>query len=244
MHARLQDFARALRGDGLQLVAPVSSGRAAALWIGRGTAARALRGTATLVVCGSGGRAHWETLAPAQQTRAHPIDAAGWAAIDRALPLLPPRSRRLPNDVAQSFDLRRLAEAAGFGKVSPYLHLLLHPEFGSWVSLRGVVAVPEPIGDVAPTDFDPCTSCDRPCLSSCPAAAYAPEQPFSAQRCGRHRLQEQRPAEPCADFCRVRLACPVGRDHAYSAAEYRHRHRANLASIREYWAHRPPPTEP
>jgi epoxyqueuosine reductase len=65
--------------------------------------------------------------------------------------------------------LKDASVLAGLGVIGKN-NLLVTPEFGSHVRLRGIFmeAELEPTG---PIDFDPCNGCDMPCHSSCPREA-------------------------------------------------------------------------
>lgn len=69
----------------------------------------------------------------------------------------------------------RLADAAGFGTVSPVTGMLLHPEFGPWVRVHDVLLLEgRPFGQVHDASisdqFQPCCKCDgQPCLEPRPA---------------------------------------------------------------------------
>jgi epoxyqueuosine reductase len=66
--------------------------------------------------------------------------------------------------------LKDSAHLAGLGVIGKN-NLLVTPEFGTRVRLRGIFmeAELEPTG---PTDFDPCNGCDMPCHRSCPRRAF------------------------------------------------------------------------
>jgi len=66
--------------------------------------------------------------------------------------------------------LKDAAHLAGLGVIGKN-NLLVTPEFGTRVRLRGIFmeAELEPTG---PIDFDPCTGCDRPCHRVCPREAF------------------------------------------------------------------------
>jgi epoxyqueuosine reductase len=66
--------------------------------------------------------------------------------------------------------LKDAAVLAGLGVIGKH-NLLVTPEYGSHVRLRGIFmeAEFEPTG---PIDYDPCNGCDRPCHSSCPRGAF------------------------------------------------------------------------
>jgi epoxyqueuosine reductase len=75
--------------------------------------------------------------------------------------------------------LKDSAHLAGLGVIGKN-NLLVTPEFGTRVRLRGIFmdAELEPTG---PLDFDPCNGCDRPCHKACPRDAFrsgAFERPY------------------------------------------------------------------
>jgi epoxyqueuosine reductase len=75
--------------------------------------------------------------------------------------------------------LKDSAHLAGLGVIGKN-NLLVTPEFGTRVRLRGIFmeAELEPTG---PLDFDPCNGCDRPCHRACPRGAFRSgsfERPF------------------------------------------------------------------
>lgn len=185
----------------------------------------------TVIVLGSGGREFWQRFAEACAKRAVagalplPQQFAGQCVREIAAVFLTqslPLEVLLPEGRCPSF--ARLAEAAGFGTVSPVSGLLLHPEFGPWVSLRAALLVEgRPFGDiedVSITDrFQPCCSCRQPCLQPCPPAPAA--APATALPNGAAGVVSAAPAVPCvattqAGPCassKCRCACPVGSEH-------------------------------
>jgi epoxyqueuosine reductase len=66
--------------------------------------------------------------------------------------------------------LKDSAALAGLGVIGKH-NLLVTPEFGTRVRLRGIFmeAELEPTG---PLDFDPCNICDMPCHRACPRDAF------------------------------------------------------------------------
>ncbi len=66
--------------------------------------------------------------------------------------------------------LKDSAALAGLGVIGKH-NLLITPEFGTRVRLRGIFmeAEFEPTGPIA---FDPCNGCDMPCHRSCPRGAF------------------------------------------------------------------------
>lgn len=225
-------FRQALAQAALDLVGAVAADTARALVMGPDP----LGDARSVVVVASGGRGFWQRLEqrPGEE---HPIDRAGHEAIATALPHLG-AARLLPLEDRDRFDLRRLAAAAGLGVVSPHLSLLLHPTYGPWVSVRGVVVVDDALPATGPLDgFDPCGPCARPCLDACPVGAYSRAAPFDVTACARHRLRsDEAPSPPvsCASRCHARDACVIGREHAYGDEEMRHRHRAGLPMLRAW----------
>jgi len=213
-----------------------------------GRVAERLASCGTVVIVGSGGRGHWTHLwggqsPPRPRAGFHPVDDASrqWAEV-----LVDGLQRRgvaaravLPSeDPALAFTT--LAEMAGLGTVSPVTGLLMHPEFGPWVSLRVAVLLEgEPLGPVqedASLDFQPCIDCSQPCISACPSEALRPAALGGPAAggidhgvCGRHRH-----AGGCADGCAARRACPVGAEHRYGPDEEHFRQSYSLAMARRH----------
>lgn len=128
----------------------------------------------------------------------------------------------------------RLAEAAGLGVVSPVSGLLLHPDYGPWLRVRGAICCEGmPFGAIADASladrFQPCNSCERPCVAACPAHGEAPTTVADAAQCADHRHRGG-----CADACASRIACPIGIDHRDCAGEDAHRHGADLETVRRW----------
>jgi epoxyqueuosine reductase len=116
--------------------------------------------------------------------------------------------------------LKDSAHLAGLGVIGKN-NLLVTPEFGTRVRLRGIFmeAELEPTG---PIDFDPCTGCDRPCHRACPRDAFrsgAFERPYckrenDVREAALERVEgsmmgieeTSKVSKPCR-FCE--LACPV-----------------------------------
>jgi epoxyqueuosine reductase len=66
--------------------------------------------------------------------------------------------------------LKDSAVLAGLGVIGKN-NLLVTPEFGSNVRLRGIFIEAE-LEATGPIDFDPCNGCDMPCHRSCPRGAF------------------------------------------------------------------------
>src|SRR5262245_27755617 len=169
----------------------------------------------TVIVLGSGGRATpWNAAEPEARLvhRMPPQDLTPFerAAAQGLAAMLHCRSvrNRLVEPVAgQRLNFVRLAEAAGFGTVSPVSGLLLHPEFGPWVRVRAALLLDGrpfgPVADASITDrFQPCCSCAKPCLTACPASVHDGLGNQDLARCAEHRH-----SGGCASGCGCGRAC-------------------------------------
>ncbi|HEX6813721.1 MAG TPA: hypothetical protein VF384_19025 [Planctomycetota bacterium] len=174
----------------------------------------------TVIVLGTGGRASrcsrdpdggLASGGPPQDVRAFERAAAKTLAgmlLSRSV-----RSRLVEPVLGHRLNFVRLAEAAGFGTVSPVSGLLLHPEFGPWLSVCAALLLDGrpfgPVVDASITDrFQPCCNCDKPCLTACPASVHDGFGNMDLDRCFGHRV-----LGGCASGCGSRRACPVGADH-------------------------------
>ncbi len=113
---------------------------------------------------------------------------------------------------------QRWAQRGDGVAVSP-LGILIHPDYGLWHAYRGALAfarrleLPDPV-----RASSPCLTCrGRPCLSTCPVGAFSATG-YDVAGCRRHV------GSPAGGLCReggcaARLACPVGRQHAYPPAQ-------------------------
>ncbi|MBB3234067.1 4Fe-4S dicluster domain-containing protein [Phyllobacterium endophyticum] len=115
-------------------------------------------------------------------------------------------------------------------RTSP-LGMLIHPEYGLWHAYRGALLFDHPVA--FPTHHAPaCHPCDtcaeKPCLSTCPAGAFNSAS-FAVDSC-RHHLAGPQGATCMDGGCLARLACPVGRGHAYAQDQQRF-HMAAFAGI-------------
>ena len=117
--------------------------------------------------------------------------------------------------------LKDAAVLAGLG-VMGRNNLLITPEYGPHVRLRGLL-VNLPLPGTGPLEgFDPCKGCDAPCLAACPQEAFGSGF-YERERCQRQmKLDEDNPIalrSPVVGmptkfkvaYCRLcELACPVG----------------------------------
>lgn len=222
----------ALDRAGLNLSAALPRERYDALVPAPWRAAALLPAARVAWVAASGGGALWEAFraAPEARDESDPLDAytarvlaeavAGleaWGRCARALLAFEQRGGVFADFVA-------LGRAAGLGAPSR-LGLLVHPEYGPWMSIRGVLLSDEPVPTAAPLEgFDPCPDCAAPCARACHGAALLPGG-FDVPRCAATRAVE--PA--CALRCDARRACPLGVRHAYPPAAEAHHMRTSGA---------------
>ncbi|MEE8534690.1 MAG: hypothetical protein V3S45_01520, partial [Kiloniellales bacterium] len=93
--------------------------------------------------------------------------------------------------------------------------ILIHPDYGLWHAYRGALAFADAI-ELPPPDRRPrpCDACpDKPCLSTCPVAAFAPSG-YDVGACTGHLTRPE--GGDCLGLgCRARRACPVGRGYIY-----------------------------
>lgn len=201
-----------------------------------------LSGARSAIMIAAGGRALWRAIAEesrssnrgrsgAGEPGADPIDRFSEKTILEEAALIRgalPRARiaaAFPfGGGAEHLPYIRLAEHAGLGTSETVLGLLLHPEFGPWVSLRGCLITDLPLPASQPLDeFRPCEGCARPCLTTCPVTALT-EAGWDHAACFSHRTS----GPNCLDGCAPRIACPVGQQHRFGEEEMRHRQIAAL----------------
>ena len=130
----------------------------------------------------------------------------------------------------QYVDLIGLAVLAGLGGHSR-LGLLLHREYGPWLSLRALVLTDQgSAARAAAEPFEPCTGCPAPCSEACPVAApRALPAGFDMAACGAQRTLPGR----CQLHCDARRACVIGTEHAYGREAERSFLAASLSEIEE-----------
>ena len=185
------------------------------------------RTTATVVLVGNAGPGLWRNFSD---------HVAGEHALDDwCREKLTPLARDLGADVVFPFAgpphlpfLRwaRRSEGLSSSPNSP----LIHPEYGLWHAYRGALLFGHKMDLPPPLDIHPCDSCaDRPCLSSCPVAAFS-DGAYDVPACADH-LRKPEGGDCLHQGCRARRACPVGRDYHYAPSQA-HFHMA--AFLRNY----------
>jgi epoxyqueuosine reductase len=116
--------------------------------------------------------------------------------------------------------LKDSAALAGVGVIGKH-NLLITPEFGTRVRLRGIFVEAE-LEPTGPIDFDPCKDCDMPCHRACPRDAFRSgsyERPYCKEENDERYANEElidgsimgieessMVMKPCR-FCE--LACPI-----------------------------------
>jgi epoxyqueuosine reductase QueG len=239
--ALLDDLRGRAAAAGLNLFGVVDTERFDRCQPAEARCSRVLPGCDTAVVIGSGGGHFWQQLLavrglpprptlwrrPLQQFAAaalHPLRAQLEAA-GHDVHLAPAMRARV--------NIARLAEAAGFGIVSPVVHVLLHPRFGPWVCVRAVLLLRgRPFGAIADSSvvdsFQPCATCSRPCVSACPAGVHDGFGNSDFERCAAHRRDGG-----CESGCHVRRACPVGATERYDPVAEAHCQREETLNLEQ-----------
>lgn len=207
-------------------------------------ASRLLPAVGTILVLGSGGREFWASMVQANgaprppQPGYHPVQDFALGVLRELVATLAaagaPACIVQPEDKA-TLNFVQLGEAAGFGTVSPVIHLLIHPRFGPWVSLRAALLVTgQPFGAVPDASlagsWQPCCNCHRPCVSSCSVTVHSAEGHSDYARCAVHRH-----AGNCESGCNSRRACTIGKEYRYGPQEEAHRHAYSLFAMRKWY---------
>jgi hypothetical protein len=180
----------------------------------------------SVVVIGSGGRAHWDRFLDwiARDPRArlaqsaHPLDTFSAACFDALAPLLDGCRVIFPATAPPGFDFMRLAELAGLAAPSE-LGILVSARFGPWLGLRAAVLAPHPLVG-SPPPPRPCDGCPAPCRAACPVGVVGPGARvaggFDWRGCVGERV---RAGSSCRDRCGARAACILAPEAAYDALE-------------------------
>jgi epoxyqueuosine reductase len=193
-----------------------------------------------MIVLGHAGPLLWQTLQSIgavgnkdMDDNQHPIDDAVRQWGDEAMHIHAPHIAFewvYPGPCGLS--LTRLGECLGWHHPSPFWQGV-DAHWGSWWAYRAVwlANTDWPVSGCRERD-SPCATCsDKPCVRACPAKALQLPAHQGLPLCGTHRLQ---PDSCCAHRCEARLACPVGAEHRYDAAQLQHHYRHSLAAIRRH----------
>ncbi len=136
-------------------------------------------------------RALWPRFLAARRDEPDPLDRYVARAFERVFPQERVWLAHVAYDGA-FVPVQRLAHAVGLAYLAP-THLSIHPTYGPWLALRGVVALAGQPVERAP--ITPPCRCARACTSAL-ASAMSSKDP--------------------ASWIAVRDACPIGREHRYS----------------------------
>ena len=83
---------------------------------------------------------------------------------------------------------KTVAVAGGLGQMG--LHrCVIHPKFGSFISLGTILLEAEVSGEAHPIDFNPCLDC-KLCVAACPVGAISPDGHFNFANCATHNYRE------------------------------------------------------
>jgi epoxyqueuosine reductase len=129
-------------------------------------------------------------------------------------------------------DFMELGRMSGVG-VDSLLGILLHPEYGPWISLRGAIITDLVFSlyDGPLENFVPCPPCPKPCITACPAKTIS-NGGWDWNACMDYRLR----SVTCEANCASRRTCPYGKDHQYSGEQLAHHHKFVLESVKQYRA--------
>ncbi len=186
----------------------------------------------TLVLVGVAGRTGWEAFQGSEESREppHPLDrwsrrvVSELAAELGAAPLFPFGGPPFLPFLRWA----RRAESVHPSPIGP----LIHPDYGLWHAYRGALAFPEamalPPGDTRPSPCDTCA--DKPCLSTCPVAAFGSDG-YDVPACIAH-IGADGGRDCLAGGCLARRACPVGVAYQYTPAQMAFHMGAFLAANR------------
>ncbi len=188
-----------------------------------------------LILIGHGGRRLWQAVQAAHPPGPDPIDTFTVQTLQDWFARHYPSARYTflypAPDSAPGVGLQSLGELAGWHQPGPFM-LGVRADWGSWFAYRAVILAdtafaPTPAYAAPP----PCASCaGRPCVAACPGGAMATGQ-FSLTACVAYRKAKD---SACKATCLARLACPVGAEHRYDAAQLAHTYGISMAAI-EAW---------
>lgn len=197
----------------------------------------------SIILVGFGGNKFWETFQNFLQSNpefktnnVNLIDNYSVLKLEQAANILDKNkvSYKLAypfGENALDLNFLRLGELGGAG-VPSLLGILLHPVYGPWISLRGAIITDMDLDNfVKPlSDFSPCPSCDKPCISACPINTISLSG-WDWESCMRFRLEDP----TCSSSCASRRACPYGKEEQYSEEQLNYHHKFVLKSVKKYF---------
>ena len=174
-----------------------------------------------VLVVGNGGRALWPRFraSPEAALAKNPLDIYTRRALAEAAARADgPAPFALYTEQREDgyLPLVALARQAGFGTPGR-VGVLIHPEFGPWIAIRGLLYLPGEVPASGPAAFDPCTGCPAPCERACRGSVVGAGG-VDVRGCFRTRILDP----GCRTACDARRACVVGPEHAYSPEQEAH----------------------
>ena len=188
-----------------------------------------------LLLLAHGGRQLWQMVTTTADRSSDPIDDFSRQRVQYVIDHYlqsPAHIWLYPGDLL--LPLQQLGAAVGWQQTSP-LGLGIHPHYGLWFAYRAALLVDAelPVTEFAQASHSVCEQCgEKPCITTCPAAAVSENQAFALTACADYRLSE---SSPCADRCLARLACPVGEQYRYSDEQLQYHYQRSLASLQAYY---------
>jgi hypothetical protein len=182
---------------------------------------RVAPGCRAALVVGNGGRTLWPIFrgSPEARLRRDPLDRYTARVLREVGARCDPPARwALYNERRDErfLPLVGLAERAGLGSPGR-VGLLLHPEYGPWISIRGVLWVELQVPFREPEPFDPCSGCPAPCVGACRGGAVGSEG-LDGIACFRTKVTQR----ACRRACDARSACVVSPEHAFGPEQTAH----------------------
>ena len=220
----LARLAAELGAGGLDLVAPLDRDAYDACVAPAWRCAHVRADCRSVLLVGNAGRAFWSHLerAPEAQDPEHPVDRYTLRVLEQAVRRADPAASIAlywEQRDGEFLPLVALAERAGLGRRGR-IGLLIHPVYGPWVSLRAAVFLDAQVARAGALASSSCDGCPAPCQLACHGKAVAPGG-LDLVRCA--ATQREHPA--CRLGCDARLACVVGREHAFSSEQIVHHSR-------------------
>lgn len=219
------DLIRQLANEGLPLVSVFDATTLGA------ALSEDVSGYRQVLVIGSAGRGLWPEIDLNRSD--NPVDDYAVETVQRLLQAIGCNDYRIiyPSDISV-VDLRALGQMAGWHADSR-LGIGINAEYGTWLAYRVVVAsnTELPLSELKQS-ASACNDCsDKPCIAACPAGAVDSDKAFDLDACATERLRK---GSDCQDKCIARLACPVGSEHQYSAAQVSYHYGRSLVSLKKY----------
>lgn len=175
-------------------------------------------GTGTLVLVGARGVGLWRAFTATPEfadMRPDPLDRWSRRVIEGIAREAGARAL-FPFDGPPWLPFPRWAVRGEGARPSP-VGMQVSPARGLWLSYRGALAFAGRLDLPAIRENHPCSGCPAPCLTTCPAGAFAGGT-YDVDRCAAHVASPE--GRACREGgCLVRHACPAGRAATPPAAQ-------------------------